>query len=52
MLGKDHPAIKRMADLSHEVRMFAKYLYVLKTMGLAKSEMNDVDCLSLKRNYA
>jgi hypothetical protein len=35
-LGKDHPAIKFLTDLSHQVRMFAKYVYALKTMGLAE----------------
>jgi hypothetical protein len=38
--------------LSHQVRTFAKYLYALKKVGKAKSEMNDIDCLRLKRNYA
>jgi hypothetical protein len=49
-LRKDHPAIKFLADLSHRVRTFAKYLCALKMMGKAKSEMND--CLHLKHNYA
>jgi hypothetical protein len=51
-LGKEHPSITFLADLSHRVRTFAKYLYGLKTAGVATSEMNDVDCLRLKRNYA
>jgi hypothetical protein len=51
-LGKDHPAIKFLAYLSHRVRTFAKSLYTLKTVGKAKGEMNGIDCLRLKRNYA
>jgi hypothetical protein len=51
-LWTDHPMIQFLADLSHRVRTFAKYLYALKTMGVKKSEMNNVDCLRLKRNYA
>ncbi len=51
-LGKDHPIIQFLADLSHRVRTFAKYLYALKALSKNKSEMNDIDCLRLKRNYA
>jgi hypothetical protein len=52
-LGKEHPAIKFLADLiSHRVRTFAKYLYALKKVGIATSEMNGIDCLKLKQNYA
>jgi hypothetical protein len=51
-LWKDHPIIVFLADLSHRVRTFAKYLYALKTLGVGKSEMNAIDCLRLKRNYA
>jgi hypothetical protein len=31
-LGKDHPAIKFLAGLSHRVRTFEEYLYGLKTV--------------------
>jgi hypothetical protein len=51
-LGKDHPVITFLADLSHRVRTFAKYLYALKNAKKSLSEMNDIDCLRLKRNYA
>ena len=51
-LPKDHPVIKFLADLSHRIRTFAKYLYALKNVGKKQSEMNDVDCLRLKRNFA
>jgi hypothetical protein len=40
-LGKDHPVIKFLADLSHQVCTFAKYLYALKNVPKGKSEMND-----------
>jgi hypothetical protein len=47
-----HPVISFLADLSHRVRTYAKYLYALKQVGKKESEMNDVDCLRLKRNFA
>jgi hypothetical protein len=51
-LGKDHPIIQFLADLSHRVRTFAKYVYALKNTTIGQSEMNDIDCLRLKCNYA
>jgi hypothetical protein len=51
-LWKDHPVIVFLADLSHRVRSFAKYLYALKTLGVRKSELNAIDCLRLKCKYA
>jgi hypothetical protein len=51
-LPKDHPVMTFLADLCHRVRSFAKYLYALKPLSKKKSEMNDIDCLRLKRNYA
>jgi hypothetical protein len=51
-LPRDHPVVVFLADLSHRIRSFAKYLYALKPLAKSKSEMNDVDCLRLKRNYA
>jgi hypothetical protein len=51
-LQKDHPVIKFLADLSHRVRSFSKYLYALKNVSKSESEMTDIDCLRLKRNYA
>ena len=51
-LPKDHPLITFLADLSHRVQYFAKYPFALKLMGKGKSEMNDIDCLRLKHNYA
>jgi hypothetical protein len=51
-LPKDHPVIVFLADLSHRIRTYAKYLYALKKVGRKTSEMNDVDCLRLKRNFA
>jgi hypothetical protein len=51
-LGRDHPMIKFLADLSHRVRTFAKYVYKLKKAAKKTSEMNGVDALRLKRNYA
>jgi hypothetical protein len=51
-LHKEHPVIQFLADLSHRVRTFAKYLYALKNAAKKHSEMNDIDCLRMKRNYA
>ena len=51
-LTKDHPKVTFLANLCHRIRSFAKYLYALKPLSKKKSEMNDVDCLRLKRNYA
>ncbi len=51
LLG-EHPVISFFADLSHRVRTYAKYLYALKNVSRKESEMNDVDCLHLKRNFA
>jgi hypothetical protein len=51
-LGKGHPVIKFLADLSHRVHTFPKYLYALKNIAKGQSEMNDIDFLGLKRNYA
>jgi hypothetical protein len=51
-LPRDHPVVVFLADLSHRIRSFAKYLYALKPLAKSKSEMNDVDCLRLQRNYA
>jgi hypothetical protein len=51
-LPKNHPVIKFLADLCHRVRTFGKYLWRLKNLGKKKSEINVVDCLRLKRNYA
>jgi hypothetical protein len=51
-LPKNHPVIKFLADLCHRVRTFGKYLWRLKNGGKKKSEMNVIDCLRLKRNYA
>jgi hypothetical protein len=51
-LARDHPIIKLLANLSHRVLTFAKYVYVLKTATMGQSEMNGVDALRLKRNYA
>jgi hypothetical protein len=47
-LGKDHLVIQFLADLSHRVRTFAKYLYALKALSKNKSEVNAIDCLQLK----
>jgi hypothetical protein len=47
-----HPVISFLADLSHQVQTYAKYLYALKNIWRKESEMNDVDCLHLKRNFA
>ncbi len=44
--------IKFLANLSHRVRTFAKYVYKLKKAAKKTSEMNGVDALRLKRNYA
>jgi hypothetical protein len=49
-LQKDQPVIKFLADLSHRVCTFAKYLYALKNVSKSESEMTDIDCLRLKRN--
>jgi hypothetical protein len=51
-LGRDHPVIKFLADLCHRVRSFGKYLWALLKTGKKKTEMNVVDCLQLKRNFA
>ena len=51
-LPKEHPIISFLADLSHRIHTFAKYLYALKIVGRKQSEMTDVDCLRLKRNFA
>jgi hypothetical protein len=51
-LPKNHPVITFLADLCHRVRTFGKYLWNLKQGGKRKSNMNIVDCLRLKRNYA
>ncbi len=51
-LVREHPPIQFLADLCHRVRTFGKYLYALKKVGKKTSEMNDVDCLRLKRNFA
>jgi hypothetical protein len=51
-LWTDHPVIAFLADLSHRVRTFGKYIYALKNVGKKRSEMNDVDALRLKRNFA
>ena len=51
-LPKNHPAIKFLADLCHRVQTFRKYLWRLKDGEKKKSEINVVDCLRLKRNYA
>jgi hypothetical protein len=48
----DHPVLTFLANFSHRIRSFAKYLYALKPLAKSKSEMNNVDCLRLKRNYA
>jgi hypothetical protein len=51
-LPRNHPVIVFLADLCHRVRTFGKYLWRLKNGGKKKSEINVVDCLRLKRNYA
>jgi hypothetical protein len=51
-LPRDHPVTAFLTDLSHCIRSFAKYLYALKPLLKKKSEMNNVDCLRLKRNCA
>jgi hypothetical protein len=51
-LPRNHPAITFLADLCHRVRTFGKYLWRLLNEGKKKSEINVVDCLRLKRNYA
>jgi hypothetical protein len=51
-LPRNHPIIIFLADLCHRVRTFGKYLWKLKGQGKKKSQMNRVDCLRLKRNYA
>jgi hypothetical protein len=51
-LGQDYPVIEFLADLSHRVRAFAKYLYALKNTTMGQSEMNDINFLRLKRNCA
>jgi hypothetical protein len=51
-LPRNHPVILFLADLCHRVRTFGKYLWCLKNGGKKKSEINVVDCLPLKRNYA
>jgi hypothetical protein len=51
-LGRDHPAIKFLADLCHRVPSFGKFLWALLKTGKKKTEINVVDCLRLKRNFA
>jgi hypothetical protein len=51
-LIRDHPAIVFLADLSHRIRTFGKYVYALKNAAINTSEMNDIDALRLKRNFA
>jgi hypothetical protein len=51
-LPKDHPVLDFLADLSHRVRTYGKYLWVLKNQGKKRSEMTLVDSLRLKRNFA
>ncbi len=49
---RNNPPSVFLADLCHRGRTFGKYLWRLKTAGKKKSEINVVDCLRLKRNYA
>jgi hypothetical protein len=52
-LTRDHNLVMTfLANLCQCVHLFANYLYALKPLSKTKSEMNDVDCLQLKRNYA
>jgi hypothetical protein len=51
-LGKDHPVIIFLADLSHRVRTYGKYLFAMKNMGAKRSPMTEMDALRLKRNFA
>jgi hypothetical protein len=52
-LTRDHPVLTFLADWCHQVCLFVKYLYRLfKPLSKKKSEMNNFNCLRLKRNYA